>query len=47
MKKIGYILMLIGLLMPLILLTNMSVHEFQTYRHYQSYQSRSTSFSAE
>ncbi|WP_169050717.1 class C sortase [Streptococcus suis] len=47
MKKIGYILMLIGLLLPLVLLTNMSLHEFQTYRHYQSYQSRSTSFSAE
>ncbi|MFM0899284.1 class C sortase [Streptococcus suis] len=47
MKKIGYILMLIGLLLPLVLLTNMSLHEFQTYRHYQSYQSRSTSFSSE
>ncbi|HHT7827518.1 TPA: class C sortase [Streptococcus suis] len=47
MKKIGYILMLIGLLLPLVLLTNMSLHDFQTYRHYQSYQSRSTSFSAE
>ncbi|HGK7345646.1 TPA: class C sortase, partial [Streptococcus suis] len=47
MKKIGYILMLIGLLLPLVLLTNMSLHEFQTYRHYQSYQNRSTSFSAE
>ncbi|HFI0640243.1 TPA: class C sortase [Streptococcus suis] len=47
MKKIGYILMLIGLLLPLVLLTNMSLHDFQTYRHYQSYQSRSTSFSSE
>lgn len=47
MKKIGYILMLIGLLFPLVLLTNMSVHELQNYQQYQSYRKQYSSFSSE
>ncbi|HEM4695756.1 class C sortase [Streptococcus suis] len=47
MKRIGYIFMLVGLLLPLVLLTNMSVQEFQVFQQYQSYRRNSKFFSTE
>ncbi|MGD6630650.1 hypothetical protein VWS50_22715, partial [Xanthomonas citri pv. citri] len=39
--------MLVGLLLPLVLLTNMSVQEFQVFQQYQYYRRNSKFFSTE
>ncbi|CYY57412.1 sortase-like protein [Streptococcus suis] len=47
MKRIGYVFILVGLLLPLVLLTNMSVQEFQVFQQYQYYRRNSKFFSTE
>ncbi|MFX3812292.1 hypothetical protein ACJBS2_10600 [Streptococcus suis] len=47
MNRIGYVFMLVGLLLPVVLLTNMSVQEFQVFQQYQYYSRNSKFFSTE
>ncbi|HFR3797583.1 TPA: class C sortase [Streptococcus suis] len=45
LKIVGYLLMIVGLLLPLVLISNMTVHEVREFFAYQSYKQSESGFS--
>ncbi|HFI0542175.1 TPA: class C sortase [Streptococcus suis] len=45
LKIVGYLLMIVGLLLPLLLFSNMTVHEVREFFAYQSYKKSESGFS--
>ncbi|MDG4509226.1 class C sortase [Streptococcus suis] len=45
LKIVGYLLMIVGLLLPLLLFSNMTVHEVREFFAYQSYKKTESGFS--
>ncbi|HFI0563833.1 TPA: class C sortase [Streptococcus suis] len=45
LKIVGYLLMIVGLLLPLVLISNMTVHEVREFFAYQSYKKSESGFS--
>ncbi|HEM2777865.1 TPA: class C sortase [Streptococcus suis] len=45
LKIVGYLLMIVGLLLPLLLFSNMTVHEVREFFDYQSYKKTESGFS--
>ncbi|MGO0054989.1 class C sortase [Streptococcus suis] len=45
LKIVGYLLMIVGLLLPLLLFSNMTVHEVRDFFAYQSYKKSESGFS--
>ncbi|MEG3243458.1 class C sortase [Streptococcus suis] len=45
LKIVGYLLMIVGLLLPLLLFSNMTVHEVRDFFAYQSYKKTESGFS--
>ncbi|HFU4450882.1 TPA: class C sortase [Streptococcus suis] len=45
LKIVGYLLMIVGLLLPLVLISNMTVNEVREYFAYQSYKKSESGFS--
>ncbi|HFI0724415.1 TPA: class C sortase [Streptococcus suis] len=45
LKIVGYLLMIVGLLLPLLLFSNMTVHEVREFFAYQSYKKKESGFS--